>query len=154
MTEDKDIKTLLAAYQATRPRHDEGQGQPIADVAQLERYLAGRGVATTAIPGGLRAADPPIVIEWEKEHRQVRFRSQLAIDVPPPRRVAVGAVVARANAVAGRAVWRTEPEVYAEIVAPIAGDGSLSSGEVDDAIAALRASLARDIEALQAAIRG
>ena len=151
---DAEIDELVAEANARRSRPGGDTGRPLADLEQLRSYLASRGIATTEIERGLRSADPAIDIQWASEHRQIRFRSQLALDVADHRRSAVAAIVARANANAGRAVWRAEPDVHAEIVAPTAGDGSVWTRDVDDAIAALREALSRDAAALRAAAGG
>jgi hypothetical protein len=132
-------------------RDHDPPGQPLADLATLREYLRAELGDIKLRANGLRLTDPPIEIEWVPEHRQVRFFTHLQIKVPPDRRADVAAAVARGNELAGRTVWRTEPELTAEVVERTDADGAVWTREVDRAIAILRTSVARDAQALRRA---
>jgi len=151
--QDRDTQTLIAAYHAAQKKPDEPPGAPIADLAALKAYLSGKVGGVEQRDGRLHIATPPIDVEWEREHRQVRFTTHPHLSIPDDRKAAVAAVVADANARTQFQVWRTEPELTAEVLAPITDD-AVWTRDVDRAVAILRTTLAHDGQALRKAAGG
>jgi hypothetical protein len=138
--QDRERQALIAAYHASKQRPNTPTGAPIADLAALRAYL------------GDRAGE--IEIEWEAEHRQVRFCTALDLAIPDERKAAVGEAIARANARLGASVWRPASHgLVAEMVAPV-GDTGVWTRDVDRAIDVLRATLASDAATMRAAAKG
>jgi hypothetical protein len=150
---DRKQAAVIAAFHAVRNRPDEPPGQALADVAALAAYLVGKGLAVTARADGLRIADPAIDVDWTREHEQVRFATHPGFAVPHDRKPEVAAVVAKANALSGLSVWRTEPELTAEYTAALDG-GALWSRDADRAVRILKTTLARDADELRHAAGG
>jgi hypothetical protein len=144
---------IMAAFHAVRNRPDEPPGQPLADVAALAAYLAGKGLAVDVHTDGLRIADPAIQVDWTREHQQVRFAIHPGIAVSAERKAEVAAVVAKANALSSLQVWRIEPELIAEYIAALDG-GALWSRDADRAVRILKTTLARDADELRHAAGG
>jgi hypothetical protein len=86
-------------------------------------------------------------IRWDAEDGRVRFTARAGIAVAAERRAAVAAVVAKANALSGIEVWRTEPELAVECVADL-HDGRLWTRDADRAIRIVETTLARDCDDL------
>jgi hypothetical protein len=141
---------IIAAYHAVRNRPDEPPGQALADVGALREYLKGKGLDVRVAANGLHVAEPAVDIDWMREHQQVRFSTHAGIPVSADRKPTVAAVVAKANALSGISVWRTEPELTAEYIAALDG-GTLWSRDVDRAIRILKTTLARDVDELREA---
>lgn len=151
--QDRDTQALIAAYHAARKKPDEPPGTPLADLAALRDYLKAKVGEVRPRANGLHIADPPIDVEWETEHRQVRFTTHVGVTVHEDRKAAVAAVVAKANSLSGIQVWRTEPQLTAEVLAPVT-DNAVWTRDVDRAVAILRTTLARDEAGLRKAAGG
>jgi hypothetical protein len=148
-------KRILEAFHAARKPAQPLVGTPLATLDALRDHLRAGGNQVAAQASGLRiAGEPPIEVHWAAEHRQVRFTITPGLDVPAARKAEVNEVVARGNAQTGIAVWRAEPELIAEVTAPCAPDGSVSSAEVDRAVKILRTTVARDAADLRKAAGG
>ncbi len=135
---------VIAAYHAVRRRPDEPPGQALPDLAALRAHVAGKE---------RHGSQPAVDIDWITEEHQVRFTVRPAIDVPADRRAAVAALVAKANALSGLEVWRTEPELAVEHSVPL-HDGILWTRDADRALRIVTTTLARDLEELREAASG
>jgi hypothetical protein len=152
---DRRDKLILEAFHAARKPAQPLVGTPLATLDALRDHLKSGGSAVAPQASGLRiAGDPPIDVDWAVEHRQVRFTITPDVRVPADKKAAVAAVVATGNAQTGIPVWRAEPELIAEVTAPCAADGSVSSAEVDRAVKILRTTVARDAADLRKAVGG
>jgi hypothetical protein len=138
------------------PPHPEVR---LADLAALEEYLEGRGVAYERVPGGIALGFTEsrvrysVTVEWAQGH--IRLTTPVpTVDIPPDQRERLAAAIERANAQIGQPLWRLEPALVAVVDAPPDDDGSVSSGVVEHAIALTREAVFRDPPIFRMVLRG
>ena len=142
---DRRDALILEAYHAAREPISPVAGSPLGDVAALHGHLQSSGHEVTRYRDDLRIeAEPPVDIHWASERHDVRFVVRLPVEILPDRQAKLDEAIVRCNALTGLPIWRASPALIAAVSAPVAADGSVSSGEVDRALRILKTTVARD----------